>query len=120
MSDEKIKQELEEAEAWAQGRRPSERTQRGVQALQQRVERARQASGRKEAISVRIDRDVLERLKTLAGPDGSYQTLLNRALIEWCDAQELGGLLEHRMERLDQLTDKLLERLDGHARAGVK
>ena len=111
MSDEKIEREMEEVEQWARQLVPSATTQRGTSALEARVTRAKHSAQRKELISVRIDRDVLERLRALAGPDGSYQSLLNRALIEWCDAQETGTLLDARLDRLDRLAKKMEEHL---------
>lgn len=64
-------------------------------------------ASRKKAISVRIDEDVIEKLKAMAGEDGSYQTLLNRTLIEWCEAQAIGGLLEEQLQRLERLASRV-------------
>lgn len=69
-------------------------------------ERAKMRARTKQAISLRIDVDTLERLKYLAG-DGSYQALINRALAQWCDAMELGGLLEDKLERLESAARSL-------------
>ena len=54
-----------------------------------------------------MDVDVVERLKALAGPQGSYQSLMNRALVQWCDVQEEGGLLEQKLKRLEELAGRL-------------
>lgn len=57
-------------------------------------ERMRQAAQRKEQITIRLDADTVSAFKTLAGPDGSYQSLINRALREWLDAKSVHGLVE--------------------------
>ena len=52
---------------------------RGPDVLRRQLE---QAAGRKQQITIRLDADTVGRFKTLAGDDGSYQTLINRALHE--------------------------------------
>ncbi|MFU8804693.1 MAG: BrnA antitoxin family protein [Bradymonadaceae bacterium] len=60
---------------------PADRTTstRGPKVLHERL---RQAAQRKKQVTIRLDADIIERFKQLAGPDGSYQTLMNRALHE--------------------------------------
>ncbi|MFP4598562.1 MAG: BrnA antitoxin family protein [Persicimonas sp.] len=70
---------------------------RGPEALRKRLE---QAAQRKQQVTIRLDADIVERFKQLAGPDGSYQTLINRALHEWLEAQSVGGLLRAELEEL--------------------
>ena len=101
------KEEMEEAEAWGRSEKPRQLVKRGRQHL-----RAKQVAATKQAISVRLDQDVVERLKALAGPQGSYQSLMNRALVQWCDAQEEKGLLEQKLERLEDLVGKLERMLE--------
>ncbi len=120
MSDEKIEQELAQAEARGRSLQPGPQTRRGREHLEARAERARQAATKKQAISVRIDQDVIARLQQLAGPDGSYQTLLNRALIEWCNAQEAGSLLDERLARLEQIAEQLEQALHTEAQARAR
>lgn len=61
---------------------------------------------RKQLISVSLDTDVITRMKRLAG-GGSYQTLINKALAQWCDAMEFGDLLDERVERMDALMTQM-------------
>lgn len=61
---------------------------------------------RKQLISVNLDIDVITRLKRLAG-GGSYQTLISKALAQWCDAMEFGDLLDERVERMDALMTQM-------------
>ncbi len=108
MSNDDMNKELEEAEAWGRSLSPSERTKRGSHHLKQRIEQAKKKAKNKKAISVRIDEDVLDELKRLAG-EGSYQSLMNRALIEWCEAQHTGGLLQEQIKRLEQIASQVEE-----------
>lgn len=77
---------------------------RGPDVLQERLA---QAAQRKKQLTMRLDQDIVSRFKDLAGPDGSYQTLMNRALHEWLDAQSVGGLLQSRLEELDEALEDL-------------
>ena len=99
--------EMDELEQAARDYRPDHPTRaRGPQA--RRVQRAQQAAATKQAISLRLDVDVLERVRALA-KDGSYQTLINRALAQWCDAMELGQLLDPTLARLEAAVAQLEE-----------
>ncbi len=106
MSKSDVNKELEEAEAWGRGLKPSSHTKRGSEHLKQRVEQAKKKAKNKRAISVRLDEDVLDELKRLAG-EGSYQSLMNRALIEWCEAQHTKGLLQEQIQRLEKLASQV-------------
>ncbi|WP_222615246.1 BrnA antitoxin family protein [Persicimonas caeni] len=77
---------------------------RGPDALRKRLQ---QAAKRKQQLTIRLDADIVERFKQLAGPDGSYQTLINRALHEWLEAQSVGGLLRTELEELRALVQAL-------------
>ena len=107
MSSNKHAKQIEEAERWATEQKPGKNTKRGSQHLKARIEEARKMAKKKKMISVRIDEDVLDTLKSLAGEDGSYQSLLNRALIEWCEAQHTAGLLQEQLERLEKLASQV-------------
>ncbi len=63
-------------------------------------ERMRQAAERKQQVTIRLDADIVAAFKHLAGSDGSYQTLINRALREWLDAGSVRGLLEDTLVSL--------------------
>ena len=67
---------------------------------------------RKQLVSVTLDTDVIMRLKRLAG-GGSYQSLVNKALAQWCDAMEFGDLLDARVERMDALMTQMEALLAG-------
>lgn len=110
MSKDETTKQLEEAEAWGRSLSPSESTKRGSHHLKQRIEQAKKKAKKKKAISVRIDEHVLDELKRLAG-DGSYQSLMNRALIEWCEAQHTGGLLEEQIKRLEHIASQVEDML---------
>lgn len=71
---------------------------RGPKAIREHL---RMASAAKKQLTIRLDADIIERFKDLAGPEGSYQTLMNRALHEWLEAQSIGGLLESKIQRLE-------------------
>ncbi len=77
---------------------------RGPEALRQRLQKAAQ---RKQQLTIRLDADIVERFKHLAGPEGSYQSLINRALHEWLEAQSVGGLLRPEIEELQDLVRAL-------------
>jgi uncharacterized protein (DUF4415 family) len=91
-------------------------------------ERLRQAAESKQQVTIRLDVDIVAAFKDLAGPDGSYQTLINRALREWLDAGSVRGLVEDTLVSLiigmrdegiseEALTDivmRMRERNDAH------
>ena len=110
MSKDKWAKELEEVEAWGRGLKPSANTKRGSEHLKQRLQQAKKKAKNKKAISVRLDEDVVYELKRLAG-EGSYQSLMNRALIEWCEAQHTGGLLKEQIQRLEKLASQVEDAL---------
>ncbi len=62
-------------------------------AVEARRERMKAAAQPKQKLSIRLDSDVVDAFKQLAG-DGSYQALINRALHEW--------LVQGSMERVLQ------------------
>jgi len=66
--------------------------------------RLRMAAEAKKQLTIRLDTDIVERFKHLSGPDGSYQTLINRALHEWLEAKSISALLEPSIQRLEALT----------------
>lgn len=111
MSSNKHAKQIEEAEQWAAKQKPGKNTKRGSQHLKVRIEEAKKMAKKKKMISVRIDEDVLDTLKSLAGEDGSYQSLLNRALIEWCEAQRTAGLLQEHIGRLEKLVGQVEQAL---------
>lgn len=69
----------------------------GPDVLREMLEKA---ARRKQQVTIRLDADIVERFKELAGPEGSYQTLINRALHEWLEAQSVGRLLRAEVEDL--------------------
>lgn len=77
---------------------------RGPEVLREHLE---QAAQRKKQLTMRVDRDIVARFKELAGPDGSYQTLMNRALHEWLEARSVSGLLEAEIKALDEIVADL-------------
>lgn len=77
---------------------------RGPEVLRDQL---RQAARRKKQLTIRLDADIVERFKALAGPDGSYQTLINRALHEWLEARSVGRLLRSEIEDLAELVRAL-------------
>ena len=104
---EELAEELDELERAAHEMRPEEPPgPRGPQARRRRLAQARGAAATKQPISIRLDVDTLQRLKVLAG-EGSYQALINRALAQWCDAMEVGALLEDKLVRLEQAAARL-------------
>lgn len=96
MSDE-IDKELEEAEQWARNLRPSGTTRRGREHLR---EKQRAAAAKKKPITIRMDEDLLERFKALAGEDGSYQRLINQAAREWLDGHDMEATLRRVMQEV--------------------
>ncbi len=85
---------------------PDERTSigRGPEVVRDQLEKA---ARRKQQVTIRLDADIVERFKNLAGPDGSYQSLINRALHEWLEAQSVGGLLRTEIENLADIVRAL-------------
>ena len=77
---------------------------RGPEVLRDQL---RQAARRKKQLTIRLDADIVDRFKALAGPEGSYQTLINRALHEWLEARSVGGLLRSEIEDLAELVRAL-------------
>lgn len=88
MSNE-IKQELQELHkaAMEATHHPEQPAQRG-KARQRMLERTQQQAAKKLRISARFDADIISRFKDLA-QGGSYQSLMNLALRDWLDRQEL-------------------------------
>ena len=81
---------------------------RGPEAIRKRLEKAAQ---RKKQLTIRLDVDIVERFKQLAGPSGSYQTLINRALHEWLDAHSVSGLLRDDLTELSNLVQALRQEM---------
>ena len=77
---------------------------RGPEVLRMHLKEAAQ---RKKQLTIRLDVDIVERFRELAGPDGSYQTLMNRALHEWLEAQSVGMLLRSEIEELAGLVREM-------------
>ncbi len=99
--------ELDELERMARHAPTTSDAPRGPEARRAWLkERAQKKARTKQAISLRLDVETLERLKELAG-DGSYQTLINRVLSQWCDAMEFSDLLEDKLERLENAARSL-------------
>ena len=104
MSNTDDKSELEEIEERARKTGPEdvEILGRGYEIFRERM---RQAAGQKQQITIRLDADTVAAFKELAGPDGSYQSLINRALREWLDARSVRGLVE---VALDDVVERVL------------
>lgn len=100
-------EELEELEERAR-EVPDERDSlgRGPEVLRDRL---REASEQKEQLTIRLDADIVAQFKELAGPDGSYQTLVNRALREWLETGGLRGLLR---EEIEAIRDDIVRELE--------
>jgi uncharacterized protein (DUF4415 family) len=97
-------QELEEIERAARESSPEDlKTERGYEAFRERM---REAAERKKQVTIRLDADIVAAFKELAGPDGSYQTLINRALHDWLEARSVRGLVE---EAVEDIVDRLTE-----------
>lgn len=96
MSDSNTNDELEELEAQAR-EVPDDLSllERGPEGFRERM---RQVASRKQQVTIRLDADIVASFKQLAGEDGSYQSLINRALLEWLDAKSVRGLLEEAIE----------------------
>jgi len=108
MSD-KDKRTLEELEAKArQVPDDLDELERGPEAFRERM---RQAAERKQSVTIRLDADIVAAFKQLAGPEGSYQTLINRALHEWLDARSVRGLVE---DALEDIVMRMRERDSAH------
>lgn len=86
------KKEMEEAEQWGRSLTADEKTKRGSEHL-----RARMKAASKKLISIRMDEDIMDRLKELAGEDGSYQRLLNQAVREWLDGKRMEDVLRQTL-----------------------
>lgn len=104
-SDDQVREDLERLEDLAR-QVPDDRETlgRGPDALRDHL---RHAAQRKKQLTIRLDRDIVERFKELAGPDGSYQTLMNRALHEWLEAQSVSGLLRAEIKDLGEIVHEL-------------
>ena len=81
-----------------------ESVRRGPDVLREHL---RQAAKKKKQLTMRLDRDIVDRFKQLAGADGSYQTLINRALHEWLEAKSVSALLRDELDELDALVRQL-------------
>jgi uncharacterized protein (DUF4415 family) len=82
-------------------------TERGYENFREKM---REAAQRKKQVTIRLDADIVAAFKKLAGSEGSYQTLINRALHEWLEARGVRGLLVDAIERI------LASRKDGDNR----
>lgn len=103
--DEKVSEELDRLEEENQ-RVPEQRRTlgRGPEVLREQLQ---QAAQRKTQLTMRLDADIIERFKALSGLEGSYQTLMNRALHEWLEAQSVERLLQPKLELLSQLITRI-------------
>lgn len=72
---------------------------RGPEAIREHLRMAAEA---KKQLTIRLDADIIERFKELAGVDGSYQTLINRALQEWLEGKSINALIEPQIKRLER------------------
>jgi uncharacterized protein (DUF4415 family) len=100
--------ELEAVEQEARARQPDPANLvRGEEAHRLRRERLLRAAAAKQQVTIRLDADVIDRFKALAGADGSYQSIINRALIQWLDAQEVRGLLREEIDALREAIRRL-------------
>ena len=75
------------------------RMKHGKEALKVRQERLLKAAAKKGRITIRLDLDILETFKELAG-DGAYQSLINSALRDWLAARSVKELLEKELPNL--------------------
>jgi uncharacterized protein (DUF4415 family) len=104
-TQEQVQAELEEIERSARAYAPDpSKVLRGEEAREARRRRVERAAAAKQQVTIRLDADVIERFKELAGEGGSYQGLINRALIQWIDAQEIRALLREEIEALREAT----------------
>lgn len=102
--------ELEAVEQEARARQPDPANLvRGEEAHRLRRERLLRAAA-KQQVTIRLDADVIDRFKALAGADGSYQSIINRALIQWLDAQDLRSLLHGEIDALREAIKRLESR----------
>ena len=60
----------------------------------------------KSKITIRLDLDILEAFKELASDDMGYQSLMNKALRDWLEAQSVEELLR---SELPSLLEKAIE-----------
>jgi uncharacterized protein (DUF4415 family) len=72
-------------------------TERGYENFREKM---REAARRKQQVTIRLDADIVAAFKKLAGSDGSYQTLINRALHDWLEARGVRGLLVGAIEEI--------------------
>lgn len=63
----------------------------------------------KKKLSIRLDTDVVERFKELSGEGSGYQSLINKALREWLDAQSVHELLKEKLPELMKEAVKVME-----------
>ena len=75
------------------------REERLVNSQEARAAR-RAAATLKQRITIRVDEDILEEFRELAGEDGNYQTLINHALRQWLEARGLKELLREELPSL--------------------
>ena len=102
--DEPQEESKEDAEGYREVPAERESLGRGPEVLREQL---RKAAERKKQVTIRLDADIVARFKELAGPDGSYQTLINRALREWLDAGSIRELLRDEFEAIDRKLEKL-------------
>jgi uncharacterized protein (DUF4415 family) len=102
------KRELEELEEAARETSLDEiETEQGYEAFRERM---REAAERKQQVTIRLDADIVATFKELAGEEGSYQTLINRALHEWLEARSVRGLVA-------EAVDEIVTRVTGRDKA---
>jgi uncharacterized protein (DUF4415 family) len=102
------KRELEELEDAARETSLDEiETEQGYEAFRERM---REAAERKQQVTIRLDADIVATFKELAGKEGSYQTLINRALHEWLEARSVRGLVA-------EAVDEIVTRVTGRDKA---
>lgn len=97
-SEEDVKRELQDIYEAVHNHDPDP-TQVKRRGNAQQWAKSQQKASNKQQITARFDADVIEQYKTLAG-EGSYQRLMNQALREWLERQELRQVVREEMQRV--------------------
>ena len=79
---------------------------------EQLKERAKKKAANKRQVTARFDAEVVERYQELAG-DGSYQRLMNQALREWLEKEQLEDVVRRVLrEELFEMASFFLSKRD--------
>jgi len=83
-------------EEYLRTKKPEKKKRSGIKEREER----RRLKAQKEKITIRLDKEVLEKFKQMTPEGKGYQNLINQALREWLSAQGVKELIREELTGL--------------------